>query len=93
MAKNAVGISQEKKPAAEQYEFVYGFFRKDCFERNEFFNYEHHCFQHFATKIFGYSVILACLIFKVPQMLKIVNDGSAEGLSSFGAVTELLHYL
>lgn len=26
-------------------------------------------------------------------MLKIVNLGSAEGLSSFGAVTELLHYL
>ena len=72
---------------------MYGFFRKDCYERSDFFTYENRCLQHSATKILGYAVIVACLIFKLPQMYKIIEVGSVEGMSSFAAVTELLAYL
>ena len=93
VAQAATPTKVDKDSAMEQYEFVYGFFRKDCYERSDFFTYENRCLQHFSTKILGYCVIIACLVFKVPQMAKIHSTGSVEGLSSFGAVTELLAYM
>ena len=58
--------TDQKKNETSEQEFVYGFFRKDCYESSDFFTYENRCLQHSATKILGYGVIVACLVFKVP---------------------------
>jgi len=47
--------------------------------------------QSFLT-LAGYSVIIAAVFFKVPQLVKIWKKGSTQGLSRKGAYAELLSY-
>jgi mannose-P-dolichol utilization defect protein 1 len=63
-----------------------------CFD--EFFinyNFFHvTCLKIVISKCLGYGIIVASVIVKVPQILKIVHAGSAEGLSILSSTMELV---
>ena len=71
---------------------VYGVFRSDCFSRGEFLSNENKCLEYTALKVIGYSIIVASFMTKIPQIAKILKNGSVEGLSRLSAYTELIAY-
>ena len=74
-------------------ELVYGLFKKDCYDRGEFFSNENECLQVSILKLIGYSIITASFFFKLPQLKKILSSKSVEGLSRTAAYSELIAYL
>ena len=80
-----------KAHAAHQVAAVkYLLFREDCFE--SFFTRfdltsDPTCMQFFSSKLIGYLIITGSVIYKVPQIAKILNNQSVEGLS------RLSHYV
>lgn len=47
------------------------------------------CFKILLSKALGYSIILGSILVKVPQIMKILKNQSAEGLSMFAVILEL----
>jgi len=47
------------------------------------------CFKIFLSKALGYSIILGSLLVKVPQIVKILTNKSAEGINIFGVLLEI----
>ena len=68
----------------------YLLFREDCFEAfftRYDFKSDPTCMQFTSSKLIGYLIILGSIVYKVPQILKILNNQSVEGLS------RLSHYV
>ncbi|KAL4220413.1 Mannose-P-dolichol utilization defect 1 protein [Mactra antiquata] len=54
----------------------------------DFFDLE--CFKIVISKCLGYSIILGAVLVKLPQILKIINSKSGEGISIFSVLFELV---
>ena len=74
----------------------YLLFREDCFEAffTRFdFSSDPTCMQFFTSKLIGYLIIVGSIVYKVPQIAKILGSKSVKGLSRvshyFGVVTLL----
>ncbi|KJE94517.1 hypothetical protein CAOG_05150 [Capsaspora owczarzaki ATCC 30864] len=51
------------------------------------------CLSHLLAKMLGYVIILGAVFVKIPQILKIVKAGNAEGISMISNVLELAGYI
>ena len=56
------------------------------------FNFESECIRLIISKILGYSIILGATIVKFPQILKIYNSKSVEGLSISSFYFEVIQF-
>lgn len=60
-------------------------FREDCFDtfflHKDFLNAD--CLKFTISKVLGYLIIAGAFIIKVPQILKIMNKKSVEGISKY----------
>lgn len=76
-------VKKAAPTATKDAEFVWFFFRKDCFDlffnKMDFSNGE--CLKLTISKGLGYAIILGSGILKVPQIVKILKAGSVEGIS------------
>jgi len=72
-------------------------FRPDCFEafftRFDFFVNQGECLKYTMSKGIGYAIIVASAILKLPQILKIVQSQSVDGISKFLFYIEVFMYL
>ena len=50
------------------------------------------CAKEVISKCLGYAIVVASCVVKVPQILKIVNAGNAEGVSFFSQFLDILTY-
>ncbi|KAM3186970.1 hypothetical protein ACTXT7_003262 [Hymenolepis weldensis] len=57
---------------------------------HDFFNAE--CFKILLSKCLGYGIVVGASLVKLPQLIKIVRCGSAEGLSMTAQILELVCY-
>lgn len=74
----------------------FGIFREDCFDLffNKFdFTSDMSCIKFSFSKLIGYLIIAGSTIFKVPQIMKIVKAGSAEGISPVSYYMETLGFI
>jgi hypothetical protein len=73
----------------------YFIFRQDCydifFNKNDFTHSE--CIKITFSKLLGYAIIAGSSILKVPQIIKIVMNGSVEGISKWMMYIELLVFM
>ena len=50
------------------------------------------CWQYTWLKVMGYSIIAAAACLKAPQIVKILNTCSVEGITTYGAYAELFSF-
>lgn len=48
------------------------------------------CLKGFLSKLIGLAIVMGSALVKLPQVFKIFASGSAEGISFFGTLLELL---
>ena len=56
------------------------------------FNFESECIRLIISKILGYAIIVGATIVKLPQILKIYNSKSVEGLSISSFYFEVIQF-
>mmetsp|Transcript_8622 Transcript_8622/g.11378 ORF Transcript_8622/g.11378 Transcript_8622/m.11378 type:complete len:249 (-) Transcript_8622:320-1066(-) len=82
MEKNSTGL-------------ILGLFTESCFQtyftEGDLFNQE--CGIQVLSKVLGYLILLGSLMVKVPQILKIVQSKSADGLSAASFYTEVVLFI
>ena len=88
----AVNAHEEKKEIVTKYKI----FREDCFEafftRNDFFS-DPTCLKFTFSKLVGFLIISGSFIYKVPQIIKILNAGSTKGINASSIYFESLTFL
>ena len=77
--------TEEVKVGTEAPQLKWFVFREDCFDiffnKHDFTNVE--CIKLTISKCIGYAIVAFSAILKVPQILKILKNGSVEGISKF----------
>ena len=90
----AVGVEahEEKK----EIKTMYKIFREDCFEsfftRYDFTS-DPSCLKFTFSKMVGFAVISGSVIYKVPQIMKILNAGTTKGISTSSCYAEAFVFL
>ena len=92
-ASDAAEVTEEKKegPAIKML-----IFREDCYDAffTRFdFTSDPSCFKFSLVKLVGYAVISGSVIYKVPQIMKMLNAGSAQGVSASSYYFESIVFL
>ena len=72
--------------SAEKAATKYMIFREDCYEAlvTRFdITSDPTCIAFTVSKSLGYLIVAGATIYKLPQILKMLNSGSAKGISSY----------
>jgi hypothetical protein len=75
---------------ADNSTMIFFIFREDCF--NKFMNKEftdQECLKVTISKGIGFAIVAGSSILKLPQILKIVSNGSVEGLAAMSQYIEV----
>ena len=74
---------------------IFGFIRYDCYDAYlglDFFS-DLTCLQYSFLQLTGMSILVAAVFLKMPQMTRILRTQSVEGISVFGAYSEVISYV
>ncbi len=86
-------VAAQQSKTASTKEFKWFFFREDCFDlyfnKFDFFSNKE-CLKVTISKGIGFGIIAGSAILKVPQIIKILNAKSVEGISKYLFYTELV---
>lgn len=82
-------VAASSKPA-DNSTMVFFIFREDCFNKfmNKEFN-DQECIKVTISKGIGFAIVAGSSILKLPQILKIVSNGSVEGLAAMSQYIEV----
>ena len=84
VAASSAKVEQSKAP------MVFFIFREDCFKKFSAYDFsDQECLKVTISKGIGFAIVAGSSILKLPQIIKIVSNGSVDGLAPMGQYLEV----
>ena len=80
--------------ASPTHQTILWIFRDDCYAKFTSFDFsDSECLKFTISKGIGFAIVAGSCILKVPQILKITNSGSVEGIAAISIYVETLNFI
>jgi hypothetical protein len=79
--------------AATQHPTKYWVFREDCFDKFLAFDLDGECIKFSFFKALGYVIVAGSCLFKLPQIMKMNSNRSADGIPPISLYAEFINLI